>query len=148
MSEPADPPLFILFNEIGIIEQLARNRFERVLPEGLSLAGFTVLNHLVRLGDGKGPAELARAFQVRKPTMTHTLGRLAKAGLVDIAPDAKDRRAKRVTLTPQGRAAREAAITALLPELAGLKHGLPETDLEAILPTLQALRRHLDVTRP
>jgi hypothetical protein len=46
MSE--DPLAFRVFNEIGIIEQLSRNLFERVLPDGLTLPQFTVLNHFVR----------------------------------------------------------------------------------------------------
>ena len=45
-----DPLAFRLFTEIGIIEQLARNRLERGLPDGLKVSQFGVLNHLVRLG--------------------------------------------------------------------------------------------------
>ena len=41
---------FQMFNEIGIISQLSSNRLERVLPEGMSIAQFSLLNHLVRLG--------------------------------------------------------------------------------------------------
>ena len=40
--------LFRFFNEIGIIEQLSRNAFERVMPGGMKLSQFTVLNHFVR----------------------------------------------------------------------------------------------------
>ena len=40
---------YVFFNEIAIIDQLGRNRFERVLPDGLSMAGFSLLNHFVRL---------------------------------------------------------------------------------------------------
>ena len=66
MSEnaPDDPLVFAFFNEIGIIEQLARNAFERVMPDGLRLPHFSVLNHFVRLGGERSPGELARAFQV------------------------------------------------------------------------------------
>jgi lipopolysaccharide export system permease protein len=71
-----DPALFALLNEIGIIEQLARNRFERAQPDGLRLPHFAVLNHLVRLGDGRTPGQIARAFQLTKATMTNTLQRL------------------------------------------------------------------------
>ena len=67
MVEPAeDPPAFRLFTEIGIIEQLARNRLERGLPDGLKVSQFVVLNHLVRLGGEWSPARLANAFQVTK----------------------------------------------------------------------------------
>ena len=60
-SVPSDPPIFALLNEVSIIEHLARNRLERVLPEGLRASHFVVLNHLVRLGDGRSLARIARA---------------------------------------------------------------------------------------
>jgi len=40
-----DPVAFAFLNEVGIIEQLARNRFEAVMPDDLLLSHFTVLNH-------------------------------------------------------------------------------------------------------
>ena len=61
MPEPPDDPVyFSFFNEIGIITQLAQTLFESVLPYGLNMPQFTVLNHLARLGDGRSPAEMAR----------------------------------------------------------------------------------------
>jgi hypothetical protein len=66
--------LFPLFNEIGIIEQLSRARFEARLPQGVTGPHFSVLNHLMRVADGRTPLELARAFQVPKTTLSHTLG--------------------------------------------------------------------------
>ena len=77
---PRDPLVFVFFNEIGIIEQLARNLLERALPAGLKQPHFGVLNHLVRLGDDKSPLFLSRAFQVSNGTMTNTLQRLEARG--------------------------------------------------------------------
>ena len=75
-----------MFNEIGIISQLSSNRLERVLPEGMSVAQFSVLNHLVRLGGSWAPSRLARAFQVTKGAMTNTLQRLEAQGLIRSRP--------------------------------------------------------------
>lgn len=148
MTHPAhDPVGFKVLNEIGIIAQLAGNRFEALLPDGLSFAGFTVLNHLVRLGDGKTPVELARAFQVSKGTMTNTLQRLEAKGLIMVVPHQEDRRAKRVTLTEAGRAAREDSIARLLPGLSGLEQEFGADELGSILPTLSRLRSWLDRAR-
>lgn len=141
-----DPPIFALLNEIGIIEQLARNRFERLQPDGLRLPHFAVLNHLVRLGDGRGPAQIARAFELTKAAMTNTLQRLEARGLVRIEADAGDGRAKRVFLTPEGRARRDAAVAAAAADLAPLVNGLGMTP-EALLPGLRALRTGLDRAR-
>jgi DNA-binding MarR family transcriptional regulator len=81
---------FQMFNEIGIISQLSSNRLERVLPEGMSIAQFSLLNHLVRLGGSWAPSRLARAFQVTKGAMTNTLQRLDAQGLIRVATDPDD----------------------------------------------------------
>jgi DNA-binding MarR family transcriptional regulator len=141
-----DPAIFALLNEIGIIEQLARNRFERDQPDGLKLPHFVVLNHLVRLGDGRAPAQLARAFQLGKPAMTNTLQRLEARGFIRVEPDARDGRAKRVFLTPAGRARRDAAVVSATASLAPLAAGLPAPP-ESALPLLRALRMALDAAR-
>lgn len=144
---PGDPSGFKVLNEIGIVAQLSGNLFERQLPDGLSLAGFALLNNGVRLGDGKTPAELARAFQVSKATMTHTLQRLEARGLVEVRPDSRDGRSKRVHLTDAGRAVREAAIAALAPTLAELNEDFTPEELDGLLPTLSRLRAWFDARR-
>ena len=110
---PTDPPAFVLLNEIGIIEQLARTRFEALQPDGLLLPHFTLLNHLVRVGDGRSPVAIARALQLAKGAITNTLQRLEARGLVRVEPDPEDGRGKRVFLTAAGRRRRDAAVTAV-----------------------------------
>ncbi len=144
---PEDPILFRVFNEIGIIEQLARTAFERVMPHGLRISQFAVLNHLVRLGDRRRPADLAEAFQVTRGAMTNTVGRLERLGFVDVQPDPDDGRAKVVYLTQAGRAAREDAIRALGPELQSLDRMIGTERFDAALPFLTDLRRVLDGAR-
>ena len=114
--------MFEVFNEIGIIEQLARNRFERVLPHGMTLSQFSVLNHFARLGGEKSPLALARAFQVSKGTMTNTLQRLEVQGLVVLRPDPTDGRGKLVAITPLGESRREEAVAARHDATAALTH--------------------------
>ncbi len=139
---------FDFFNEIGIIDQLAGTILERALPAGMTRAQFAVLNHFVRLDHhDRSPAQLASAFQVTRPTMTSTLSRLARDGLVAIRDDPADGRAKLVSLTPQGRAARDAAMIAVgtvLPLLDGI---LDPGEVETILPILRRLRMALDAAR-
>lgn len=138
---------FALFNDIGIVNQLATVRLRRVLPEGMEPAHFTVLNHFARLGGERSPADLARAFQVGKATMTNTVQRLAAAGYVAVRPDPRDGRAKRVSLTPEGREARDRAIAALAPELADLAALIGADRIARLAPDLKALREVLDRAR-
>lgn len=144
----ADPPIFQLFNEIGIINQLSTRMFERVLPAGMTQAQFTVLNHFVRLGlKEKSPAELAAAFQITRPTMTSTLARMERAGLIAVRADPDDGRGKRVSVTDKGYAMQESCIRAAM-SLAPLIEALvDDADIETLLPILRRLRIGLDRAR-
>jgi len=138
---------FQLFNEIGILEQLSRTMFQERLPPGMLVSHFSVLNHLIRVADGRTPLDLARAFQVPKTTMTHTLAGLEKAGFVETKPNPKDKRSKRVWITDAGRQFRDDAIAALAPDVAELQDVFPPDRVDAALPHLEALRKVLDARR-
>jgi DNA-binding MarR family transcriptional regulator len=146
-AKRGDPPIFALLNEIAIIEHLARNRLERVLPEGLRASHFVVLNHLTRLGDGRSPARIARAVQVEPPAMTNTIQKLAARGLVRVGPDPRDGRGKLVFLTEAGRAARAAAVAAAAGALGPVGAVLSPAEIAAALPWLARLRAALDAAR-
>jgi DNA-binding MarR family transcriptional regulator len=141
------PTWFAIFNEMAILNQLSTALFERRLPDGFLVSHFAVLNHLVRLGDGRTPLSMARAFQVPKATMTHTLTKLEKSGLVRLAPNPKDGRSKCVFLTDEGRAFRDRAIAALEPDIARLSAAFPTGRIAEMLPALQELREVLDADR-
>ena len=139
---------FTFFNEIAIIDQLGRNRFERVLPDGLSIAGFSLLNHFVRLDKNQDtPSHLAKAFQVTKGAMTNTIHRLDALGLVTIIADPNDGRGKLVSITQAGRAAREDAVARLAPSLQQLAGLIDPKELADLVPTLMKLRAILDANR-
>lgn len=143
-----DPLAFQLFTEIGIIDQLAGNAFELTLPKDMTRAQFTVLHHLARRGDaGQSPAQLADAIQVRRSTMTSTLGRLLRARLVEVRPDPRDGRGKLVFLTPAGREMREVCIVAVGPLLPLASRALEPAEMEQLLGLLRRLRIVLDAAR-
>jgi DNA-binding MarR family transcriptional regulator len=105
-----------------------------------------VLNHLARLGDGRAPAQIARAFQLGKPAMTNTLQRLEARGFIRLEPDPKDARAKRVFLTEAGRARRARAIAEAVKDLEAVQRASGVAP-EALVPALAALRVALDRAR-
>ena len=143
-----NPALFFeIFNDIGIIEQLSRALLEARLPHGLIAPHFTVLNHLTRVQDGRTPMEMARAFQVPKTSMTHTLKVLEKHGLVETRANPQDGRSKRVWLTDAGRKVRSDVIAALGPDFAKLAAEFDTNKLRAIKPVLTDLRIFLDQAR-
>ncbi|XYK80737.1 MAG: MarR family winged helix-turn-helix transcriptional regulator [Labrenzia sp.] len=147
MDNASRHTLFSFFNEIGIIAQLSRAAMEARLPKGLTLPHFSVINHLIRVKDGQTPLALAKAFQVPKTTMTHTLSGLLDHGLVDMRPNPKDGRSKTVWLTDAGRQFRETAIRSIDPDMSAIKSAIPEEKIAEILPLLAEIRSFMDAYR-
>lgn len=143
-----DPLSFRFLTEVGIIEQLARAKLESVLPDGLKISQFIVLNHLVRLGGDWSPARLANAFQVTKGAITNTLQRLESRGLVKVISDPHDGRGKLVSLTAMGRDMRKRCVRSIEPLLVELEAKFGEKRFEKALPILEDVRKYLDEHRP
>lgn len=139
--------IFELFNEVGIIAQLSRALLEARMGDGLTVHHFSALNHLVRLGDRKTPMQLARAFQVPKTSMSHTLAGLEKRGLIKMLPNPDDGRGKLVVITEAGKKVRNSAIEDLSPDIARLLPEFSADDAQALLPSLRKLRVILDNAR-
>lgn len=133
-----------LFGEVLIVEQLARNRISKVLPKGMELSHFSVLNHLARISEERTPAQLARSFHVTRGAMTNTLSKLEWAGHVHIRPDWDDARQKFVAISPAGRAARDAAVQAVAPLIAEVVKSVGTSRVRAVLPVLRELRIRLE----
>lgn len=147
MDNSSRHTLFSFFNEVGIIAQLSRAAMEARLPKGLTLPHFSVINHLIRVKDGQTPLALAKAFQVPKTTMTHTLSGLIDHGFVDIRPNPKDGRSKTIWLTEDGKTFREEAIQSIAPDMAALKAAVPEEKIAEVLPLLAEIRAYMDAAR-
>lgn len=146
-DRPDDPVLFRLFNEIGIISQLSTTMLERVMPHGLTMAQFSLLNHLSRRDEPQAPMRLANAFQVSKGTMTSTIGRLESKGFIEVTPNPKDGRGKFVGITPSGLMARNDAVAALAPDLAWLADHIAAEDVGDLAARLATIRALLDARR-
>jgi DNA-binding MarR family transcriptional regulator len=144
MSDAASPLAIALFSELLTADQLVRNRLSRVLPKGMEISHFSVLNHLARAGDERSPAQLAKSFHVTRGAMTNTLSKLEWAGYVHIRPDWDDARRKMVAISPAGRQARDAALAAISPMISDLADELGEGKVRAILPILRELRLKLE----
>lgn len=145
---PDDPIAFVFINEVAIIEHLTRTAAERALPAGLSLAGFVVLNHMIRMRhERRAPAQIANAVQVTKGAMTGTLKRLETEGWISVTPDPDDGRGKVVRLTPEGRAIRVTALKVLAPEFAPVQRAVSDDEMRLAIPILQKVRAALDAAR-
>jgi len=132
------------FSEILTTEQLIRAKLSKVLPKGMEISHFSVLNHLARVADERSPAQLARSFHVTRGAMTNTLNKLEWAGYVHIRPDWDDARRKMVAISPAGLRARDAAISAITPVIGDMVSDLGDEKFRATLPVLRELRVKLE----
>ncbi len=143
-AEKTDDVAVALFGELFMADQLARNRISKVLPRGMQLSHFSVLNHLARINDERTPAQLAKAFHVTRGAMTNTLNRLEWAGHVHIRPDWEDARQKFVAISPSGRAARDSAVATVVPLIGEVVQALGQDRVRALLSVLRDLRVRLE----
>lgn len=144
MAETTEDIAVSLFGELFMADQLARNRISKVLPKGMELSHFGVLNHLARLNEERTPAQLARSFHVTRGAMTNTLTKLEWAGHVHIRPDWDDARRKFVAISPSGRSARDAAVQAIAPLIGEVVKALGADRVRAVLPVLREMRARLE----
>ena len=139
--------VFGFFTEIGIINQLATALLAKSLPDGVHPSHFSILNHLVRRGDGKPPLRIASAMQETKNTMTHSLKVLQNRGYIDVQPDPNDGRGKLVFLTETGRSFRAEAIAGVSAMIRDIIGGDQIAIIRRIHDDLEQMRQHLDDNR-
>ena len=145
MTEDSNTPLAVaLFSELLTADQLLRNRLSRVLPKGMEISHFSVLNHLIFVQDERSPAQLADTFHVTRGAMTNTLTKLEWAGYVHIRPDWDDARRKMVAISPAGKQARDQAVAAIAPMINQVVGELGADKVRAVLPVLRDLRLRLE----
>ena len=75
--------------------------------------------------------------------MTNTLSKLEWAGHVHIRPDWDDARRKFVSISPSGRAARDAALAAIAPLIGDVVRAIGPERVRMALPVLRELRARL-----
>jgi DNA-binding MarR family transcriptional regulator len=139
MARLKDRPDVEFFAVLAMIGRLADQRLERAAPEGLSLAGLNVLNHLAARSGAPTPQELARTFRLSKAAITNTLQRLEREDLIRVVVDPTDARRKRISLSDDGLQAQREALAAVRPKLEALRAAFDAREFEAALPFLRRL---------
>ncbi len=125
-----------LFGEILALDQLVRNRLAKVLPKGMELSHFSVLNQLSHTKTERTPAQIAKSFRVTRGAITNTLNKLELSGYIHVRPDWDDARRKMVSINN--------ALTAVTPIINELVSEMGEERLKAIVPILRELRQKFE----
>ena len=133
-----------LFGEILALDQLVRNRLAKVLPKGMELSHFSVLNQLSHTKTERTPAQIAKSFRVTRGAITNTLNKLELSGYIHVRPDWDDARRKMVSISPAGIVARNNALAAVTPVINELISEMGEERLKAIVPILRDLRQKFE----
>jgi DNA-binding MarR family transcriptional regulator len=133
-----------LFGEILALDQLVRARLAKVLPKGMELSHFSVLNQLSHTKIERTPAQIAKSFRVTRGAITNTLNKLELSGYIHVRPDWDDARRKMVSISPAGIVARNSALTAVTPIINELVSEMGEDRLKAIVPILRELRQKFE----
>ena len=133
-----------LFGEILALDQLVRNRLAKVLPKGMELSHFSVLNQLSHNKIERTPAQIAKSFRVTRGAITNTLNKLELSGYIHVRPDWEDARRKMVSISPAGMVARNNALAAVTPIIEDFARDIGEERLKAIVPILRELRQKLE----
>jgi len=133
-----------LFGEILALDQLVRARLAKVLPKGMELSHFSVLNQLSHTKIERTPAQIAKSFRVTRGAITNTLNKLELSGYIHVRPDWDDARRKMVSISPAGIVAKNNALAAVTPIINELISEMGEERLKAIVPILRDLRQKFE----
>lgn len=129
----------------GLIRRLSEPHFARL---GISPAHWGVLRTLGRLEEQGQPHprmhELGQALLVQPPSLSATLDRMSRAGLIVRHDDPADQRTRRVSMTAAGRAALSSALPAHDQWRSTLMAGLRPPEIQRLGQLLTKLSQHMD----
>ncbi len=115
----------------------------RLAARGATLARFDVLAALDRECEGMTMGALSRALLVSNGNVTQLVQKLARDGLVRIAPSPRDRRACIVRLTAHGRTEFAGLAAAHHDWIDALLAGMDADERETLYQALGALKRSI-----
>ncbi|MFH2130628.1 MAG: MarR family transcriptional regulator [bacterium] len=138
--------IFIL---IGIINQLATTRLNRVLNElDLPMAQFSLLTHFSHNSErGWTVTRLAEVMEVNQPAMTKTTQRLLKKGFLRMIQEHADKRIKTLYVTESGLTSLGQAFEKLAPDFSRFFSEWEPADLERLRELLERMKVQLDDAR-
>ena len=113
---------------------------------GISLSEFDVLATLRRHGTRAvlSPTQIARVAMVRPSGLSHRLGKLESAGLIERVPDPDDGRGLLVRITAKGRRVADRAVEIIVEGHDALFAGLDPRDLAAFRRVLETVLDNAD----
>ena len=138
-GEPASLEASLIATVAPVMRHLIAHARRRRAWSELTYQQYNVLRMIDTMGP-QGQAEVARRLMVSAPVVTRLAANLVDAGLVERRPDAADRRAVVLALTPKGRRRARAMRRDLLDAAGELLGPLPEEHRAAVAAALEELQ--------
>jgi len=129
------------------VHGLVLREVRRRIPAPLTVPQFDVMAQLARRREGMTPGELTRELVVTAGNVTGIVERLRLMGYVTRSRVPEDRRAVRVSLTPEGRAAFAKILPRHRRQVATLFAGFPDDGLESLRKLLGGLMHAVEGRR-
>jgi MarR family transcriptional regulator, organic hydroperoxide resistance regulator len=128
-----------VFRTLGNTVRTVRARVDRSLQQtGLRLGQFQVLRHLWET-DGLTPREIAARLDVEMPTVTRTVQRMIRDGLVRREAHQSDARSVRIYLTKRGTELQPMLDELIEQETERAMRGFDEEDRQALIEMLDRI---------
>jgi DNA-binding MarR family transcriptional regulator len=127
----------------GATVKAMRSRFDSLLREhGLRLGQYQLLRALWER-DGMTPRELAEHAAVEMPTVTRTVQRMVRDGLVRREAHPSDARSVRILLAPKGKALEAAAVDLRRSVVTSALDGISAQERTRLVVTLDRVLQNL-----
>ncbi len=114
---------------------------EQLIAIGLYQSQWTIVYYLIQSGPST-LVEISQYLNVEKPTVSRTVDRLEKAGIIEKIPS-KDKRERRIQLTDKGNQVYYEAIAVVEAFEQKLIEEISQADMETTCRTIQHIRERL-----
>jgi DNA-binding MarR family transcriptional regulator len=142
MSDGQQVASRLFFPAMGVAVRALRARVDRALQaHGLRLGQFQILQMLWK-EDGLTPRELAERLAVEMPTVTRTVQRMVRDGLVRREANPIDARSVRILLTTHGLEVRDVVSGVLEDETTNALDGFSPPECDAFVDFLDRVARN------
>ncbi len=135
---------------LSIVSLLYTSRMDSLLAKhDLTFGQFSILHHIAQpeLSGGTSISEIAKVVALKQPAVTKTIAKFESRGLVLIAANGKDNRAKKVTATVEGLGTLQLIRQSMGPDLARVFAHFSANQLEQFVYQLKELGKWLDQNR-
>lgn len=126
-----------------IPHRYASNAFRLLMSHGLHPGQIPVMKYL---SDNSGciQGEIAKALRIKPPTVTVTLKRLEKNGLIEKKSDQKDQRVTRIFLTEHGKAVYDVMLQSYMLSVNEIMQDFSEEEQIQLLGYLERICNNID----